>query len=188
MQSQIDSLQDELAVVKSELVQVKTELGIVKRALQRLSTGSGGYSEAVSVTESEELRAPSSAARDPVSAATGRVAETPASRASDLTWEEREEVAVNVGRFLRRSLNEDHRGTSGRDAIPLASRYWIVVRDISGTVYDPVRVFARWTPAAALVKRGSSCGNSIFVGLPSQREINCALRAGSFAWGGHIES
>ena len=42
--------------------------------------------------------------------------------------------------------------------------------------------------AAALVKRGSSCGNSIFVGLPSQREVNCALRAGSFAWGGHIES
>ncbi|CAL1144211.1 unnamed protein product [Cladocopium goreaui] len=111
----------------------------------------------------------------------------PEARIPGLTWVEREEIATEVGRFLRRSLSGVHRGSSGRDALPLASRFWIVVRDFQGTVYDPVRVFCKWSSARALVKRGASAGDSVFVGLPSQREVDRAVRAGGFAWAGKIE-
>ena len=37
-----------------------------------------------------------------------------------------------VGLFLRRVRDGEHRGASGRDRLPGASRYWVVVRDCRG--------------------------------------------------------
>ena len=55
--------------------------------------------------------------------------------------EYRDAVAREIGRFLRKSLNGENRGESGRDKLRgLQSRYHIVVRDAQGNVHDPVIV------------------------------------------------
>lgn len=97
------------------------------------------------------------------------------------SWAVREEIAAEVGRWLRLSLEGGHRGNSGRDRILLSSRLYIVVRDHSGLVRtDPVRIFSRFADVRAICFRGH-WGDSIFVGLPSQREISVCLRAGRFS-------
>lgn len=65
----------------------------------------------------------------------------------------REAAAQSVGRFLKRALTGQPRGESGRDKIPQASRYWIVVRGFDRQVFDPVRVFGKWQPAKELPNR-----------------------------------
>ena len=102
----------------------------------------------------------------------------PASASS--TSASRREICREVGQFLRRSLSGLPRGSSGRDRLELASRYWIVVKDFDGNVFSPPRVFGRFGDCKGLVKRGSDCGDSIFVGLPSREDVVVALEAGSF--------
>ena len=95
------------------------------------------------------------------------------------TWAEREELAREVGRFLRRSLEGDCRGGSGRDRIRASSRLYCIVRDIEGRVFDPIRVVGTYTEVKALCQRNGSFRDSIFVGLPSKRElIECAAAGG----------
>ena len=53
-------------------------------------------------------------------------------RASDYSDKEHRPIAEEVGLFLRRGLEGDHRGESGRSRLALASRYYILVRDIRG--------------------------------------------------------
>ncbi len=97
------------------------------------------------------------------------------------TWGERESIAADIGRWLRASLEGQHRGNSGRDRIVLSSRLYIVIRDHSGlTTTDPVRVFSRFSEVREICFRGH-WGDSIFVGLPSQREAIACLRAGGFS-------
>ena len=78
-------------------------------------------------------------------------------------WIQREAIADQIGQFLQRALQGDHRSSSGRDLVPLPSRLWIVCQDIHGGRYNPVRVFRSWTLTKALVKIGNEVGDSIFV-------------------------
>ncbi len=96
------------------------------------------------------------------------------------TWEEREELARGVGRFLRRSLEGDCRGGSGRDRIRSSSRLYIIVRDVEGRVFDPIRVVGTYTEVKSLCQRSGSFRDSIFVGLPSRRELFECAAAGGF--------
>lgn len=187
MQAELDSLKDEVDLLRSEVVQLRAEISILRRAVQRGQPAAASEPAASSQPAPESRETESVSSFSVITSGEPEHAFVPEARVPDLTWVEREEIATEVGRFLRRSLAGTHRGSSGRDALPLASRFWIVVRDIQGVVYDPVRVFSRWSSARALVKRGASAGDSIFVGLPSQREVDRAVRAGGFAWAGKIE-
>lgn len=109
------------------------------------------------------------------------------SPASTISWERRLEISREVGRFLARAVRSEYRGSSGREKIPLASRFWLVARSFHGEVLNPNRVFSKWGLAKELVKRGSECGESVFVGLPSQREIECAIAASGLRWDSKIE-
>ena len=100
-----------------------------------------------------------------------------ANRPAVLNWAQREALCERIGGFLRRALSGDHRGSSGRDLNPLASRLWLVAKDINGQIFDPPRVFRSWSGAKALVKRGSEVGDSVFVGLPSEREVTWVVQA-----------
>ena len=93
---------------------------------------------------------------------------------------DREEICKRVGEFLRRCLAGEHRGTSSRDQLGLASRFWIVVRTFDGTVCQPPRVFSKFGSCKPLVKRGSDVGDSIFVGLPAYKDVLGCLKAGGF--------
>ena len=101
---------------------------------------------------------------------------------TSLSWEEREDICQQIGEWVVNSLQGLPRGPSGRDQIPLSSRVWIVFQDFEGLVYRPARVFRQFAGCRALVKRGADCGDSCFVGLPSEREARWVVRAAGFRW------
>ncbi|CAE7248000.1 unnamed protein product [Symbiodinium sp. CCMP2592] len=74
-------------------------------------------------------------------------------------------VAKEVGQFLRRALDGGHLRTSGRSALTLSSKYYIVLADFEGRRFSEPCVFSAFAPAKALCIRGPDKGQSIFVGL-----------------------
>ncbi len=107
--------------------------------------------------------------------------------AATISWDERDIIARGIGAWIRRCLDGLPRQTSGRDRNPLQSRYWVVVRSISGETHNPPLVFSSWSSAKGCVKRGSYTGDSIFFGVPSQREASTAIFAADLQWGGQIQ-
>lgn len=113
---------------------------------------------------------------------------SPQQGAKAYTWEFREEVAREIGRFLRRCLSGESRGNSGRDRLKgLQSRYYLVVRDIEGKCYDPVLVLGRFSRVKDLCYRDGSWGDSIFIGVPSQAEASLAASAAGLRWPAAIQ-
>lgn len=91
-------------------------------------------------------------------------------------------IAEEAGRFLRRCLEGVNRGTSGRERIGLQSRCYILVRDYEGQVYSPVQIHHRFATIKPLVKRGSDCGTSIFIGWPTLKEARACVLAAELVW------
>ena len=92
----------------------------------------------------------------------------------------RTRLAAQIGAFLRRGASGQHRGTSGRDRLRLPSVCYLVVVDYEGNHLSPPGYFTSFGPVRGLCKRGSQCGASVFVGLPSTWEAIVALGAGGF--------
>lgn len=99
-----------------------------------------------------------------------------------LTWAEREHICGDIAAFLVRCRTGQARGTSGRDRINLPSRVWLVCRDFEGQDYNPVLIYKIFALCKDLVKRGSDCGQSIFVGLPSEREARFVVALAGLEW------
>lgn len=72
----------------------------------------------------------------------------------------------------------------GRERLnPLQSRIYVVLRDYNGLVTEhPARIFSRFSAVKALCFRAGSPGDSVFVGLPSQREARLAVEAAGCSW------
>ncbi|CAE7264901.1 unnamed protein product [Symbiodinium sp. CCMP2592] len=79
-------------------------------------------------------------------------------------------VAKEVGQFLRRALDGGHLRTSGRSALTLSSKYYIVLADFEGRRFSEPCVFSAFAPAKALCIRGPDKGQSIFVGSEGDEE------------------
>lgn len=105
------------------------------------------------------------------------------------SWSYREAVAREIGEFLRRSLSGHNRGNSGREKLnPLQSRIYLVLRDYQGTITErPVRVFTRFSAVKSLCFHSGSPGDSIFIGLPSQREAQIAVEAAGCTWPSSVQ-
>ena len=58
----------------------------------------------------------------------------------------------------------------------------MVLQDIEGNRYNPVQVFRSWTACKAIIKRGNDVGDSIFVGLPSEREARRTVHSATLEW------
>ena len=153
----------------------------LNRPVQRRS--SSGYSTSDETKSPEQflvVSGPATSSVGPTAALT--------STTTSLTWLEREEICDQIGRFLARSISGGHRGASGRDKIPLPSRIWIVVRDYAGQIYTPVKVVKSWTSCKVLCKpTNHECGDSVFVGLPSEREARRVVQAAQLTWPAVIE-
>ena len=89
---------------------------------------------------------------------------------------QRREAAVKVGQFLRRALAGEQRGDSGRSSLRLPSKCYVLCRDIRGQNYNPARIFNSWSAVKPYVKVDNSCGDAVFVGLPSEWEAEIAIR------------
>ncbi|CAE7868529.1 ANK3 [Symbiodinium sp. KB8] len=98
----------------------------------------------------------------------------------------RQQVADEIGAYIRRCLSGNNRGSSGREKVNLANRIYVVARDSHDKVYDPVRVFNSWRDTQPLVTvgpgPGRQFGDSVFVGFPSQWEAKRAVAAAGLSW------
>lgn len=99
-----------------------------------------------------------------------------------LTWAEREVICDEIAEWFLRCLRGQHRGSSGRDRIPLSSRVWIVAKDFDGFLYRPCQVFHSFSECKSLVKRGSECGEAVFIGVPSEREARRIVASANLGW------
>ena len=174
LQTTVVTLTQDLQRLKKRVKQLEQERGEDE---DQVSRGSASVVGSYSVVDSPAAAPPS---RSPSSFSQGGV-----SRTSDpvvLSWARREEICDGIAAWVQRSLRGEHRGTSGRDQIPLGNRVWLVFRDISGTEFRPVRVYHTFTEAKALVKRGSDSGDSIYVGLPSEREARRVAAISGVGW------
>lgn len=162
--------------------QLQVELLECKSQVRRLE-------ERVAVLEEKSDRAPSEF--DVVSEAAERAPATPP-RASSSVGDSglpafRVQAAEEIGRWLRRGLKGEHRGLSGREKIPQGNQYYLVVRDLSGCVHDPPLLFRAWSEAKSHCQAKGQCGDSVFVGLPSQAEVRIALRAAQLRFPAALE-
>ena len=190
-------LTEEVEVLSSGLAGLKEQVARLERRAERTARASRVSEFRSSASETPERHAPIAAggSSPPVVRANGYPVRSPSVASSEgasvegasgtqsvPSWLQREEICDQIGAFLLRSLSGDHRASSGRDLIPLASRIWIVVQDIEGNRYNPVRVFRSWSATKALVKRGSEVGDSIFIGLPSEREARRVVHSATLQW------
>ena len=86
----------------------------------------------------------------------------------------REELARHIGRFLRRGLSGEFRGSSGRDRLRLQNRYYLICRDFHGTNLPEPLLAHSFSEVRNQCKRGSECGASLFVGFATLWEARIA--------------
>ena len=87
-------------------------------------------------------------------------------------------VAIEVGAFLRRAYNGEHRGTSGRDKVSQASRYYSWPRTVASA--SALLVCTPNCSGQGPLQAGA--GRSVFIGLPTLWETSLALREAGFEW------
>lgn len=91
---------------------------------------------------------------------------------------ERLDAAHRIGAWIRRCLVGERRGCSGREAVRLASKVYLVCRDHQGNTFDPPRVFDTWASAKPLCSEANRLGpQAIFIGLPTKHEARLACEA-----------
>ena len=174
LQVRVDRQEDEISSLSASF-------SAVSIGGDRSSVGSREVTEAPLSPVRTEEAAPSEAAG---AAAAGGTVEPP----GPVSWTFREAVARDIGLWLRRALNGEHRGNSGRERVALSSRYYLVLRDLQGRVYqDPVLVFNRFTPVKRLCQEGRNWGDSIFIGAPTIREGQIAALAAGLTWPNQIQ-
>lgn len=203
MNSELRSLRAEVSDLRDELELLRSEVSRLRRSLADIRLGVGAC-EPVAEYSGESEDSYSVVSEYPASSAPRSLAEgyttsgslvnrasTPSVAAGPpcvLSWKAREDIADEIGSFIARSVAGHHRGPSGREKVPLASRLWVVVRDYAGQIYSPVKVVRSWSSAKILVKKGQDCGDSIFVGFASEREGRRAIAVAGLEWPPCIEA
>lgn len=155
------SLEEEVQRLSAELLRVSLEVDDLRAASQglqeRLSALEGRMQEAVFEVIPASSSGPSS------------------TTAGYRVGSHREAAARDIGKWIRRCLNGQPRGLSGRERVAERSRLYLVVRNFHHQVFDPPQVFDTWSRAAEEVTQRGQPGDSIFVGLPSKEECRIVV-------------
>lgn len=185
MDNRVSVLEDLVETLQNEVEQLRADVNRLQRRLNRTEVTNVETSSQASgsVLDSPGASVRSSGYSLVTSTPLDRVIEAVGEPPPVLSWEEREAICDQIGVWVRRSLQGHHRGASGRDRIPLASRVWVVAQDFFGNQFDgSVRIFHSFGACRDLVKRGSSCGSSVFLGLPSEREARRVCLSAGLRW------
>ena len=106
----------------------------------------------------------------------------PQTSPSRLSDRERQELADEIGDWLRRELDGRGGGLSGRDRLDLRSRIYVLVQDHRGVRFDPVRVFSRLSDLRAHFARRGDPGQAIFIGFATNWEARRAVARANLSW------
>lgn len=144
MNSELRSLRAEVSDLRDELELLRSEVSRLRRSLADIRLGVGAC-EPVAEYSGESEDSYSVVSEYPASSAPRSLAEgyttsgslvnrasTPSVAAGPpcvLSWKAREDIADEIGSFIARSVAGHHRGPSGREKVPLASRLWVVGGD-----------------------------------------------------------
>lgn len=207
LETEVAELREEIESQKGELQRLRKSFAGLRAEVARGATPapltppqSAGYEtyseDSYSVVSEVHLQrregpvpVPSSSVTAHIPTVAPRSPSSAGSQAVVLSWASREAIADEIGHFLARCIRGGHRGTSGRDKNPLGSRVWICARDHSGQIYTPVRVFRSWSSCKLLCKpNGQDPGDSVFVGVPSEREAKRAVLTAGLTWPDVIEA
>ena len=91
----------------------------------------------------------------------------------------RRQLAAEIGQFLRRALNGEHRGSSGRDRLKLANRCYLILADFRGRRLPKPICSDSFQDVRNLCKIGADVGDSIFCGFATKWDAKVAcLEAG----------
>ena len=177
-------LREELRLLREEFRHLTVRVDRQEDRLSELSDSVSAISavSGQSIEVVSSVGGVSSAAAPQPAASAGSVSE-PIDPIGPYPWSLREQVAREIGCFLKRCLEGDHRGESGRDKIKgLQSRVYIVCRDFDRRTYNPPLLCKTFSEVKTLCKRNGSCGDSVFIGVPSYREASLAVFAAGLRW------
>ena len=94
----------------------------------------------------------------------------------------RRAILRQIGGWIRSCLEGRRRGLSGRERLYEGNRYYLVFRNYHSRLFDPVLICDSFVAASREVKPRGSCGDSVFVGVPSLADGEVVVAAAGVAW------
>ena len=176
-------MSSELALLRRELQALRGEVHALR---ERVEAQEDLISGLLAEREFQVVEPPSISS--PARAVAGPSSSTSSLAAGPLNWDQRLALARETGDYLRNALTGvvTDKPSKGRHSLP--NRVYLLVRDVNGTEYtNPVRVFRAFKDLEPLVKKQGSFKDSVFVGLPSQREAQAAVGQAEFVWPATLE-
>ena len=159
----------EVRRLREELESLSVELGALQQRVR-------GVSQKLKDLEEASSEASFSLVGSSEGAACPAQGPSPTSKVSVSDTAARAALARENGKFLRRCLNGEPRGTSGRDRLALQNRCYIVLADYFGHRLQETAFFSAFQPVKELCKRGPDCGSSIFLGFATRGEAKAACQ------------
>ena len=108
--------------------------------------------------------------------------QTPSSSATSSLSRDRQLILGQIGVWIRSCPDGTRRGLSGRERIKEGNRIYLVFRDHSGVLRNPVGVYTRFAEVAKVVKPTGDVGTSIFIGLPAEEDAKLVTESAGFLW------
>ena len=165
MSSEVSSLKSEVLVLRSLCESALTRVTELEERVQRL--------EAEREETKSWTRVSSAGSADSARGSSLEVDK------EDQSSRRRRQLAVEIGQFLRRALNGEHRGSSGRDRLKLANRCYLILADFRGRRLPKPICSDSFQDVRNLCKIGADVGGSIFCGFATKWEAKVAcLEAG----------
>ena len=175
----------ELRLVKAEIEVVRAELEALQVKLNNLEEQVEEIGRAEEESQERVPLAGSALGRStlPSEAASWSAVSEGSSTAGAVEPEDRqgrERLAAEIGRWIRRALGGDFRGTSGRDRLRLQNRLYLIFSNFEGIALVPPLYVDRFSEVRRICKRGSDCGRAVFVGVAAQWEAEIVFREAGF--------
>ncbi len=177
--SQLRALQAELTALRLRVEAQEERLQELEAERDQRAEGEAELERSFSLAEAADVRSVSLGSYSEVTEVVRAQDKGPV-LASDI--EGRLELARSCGKFLRRALAGDFRGSSGRDRLRVSSQIYVVAADYLGQAYNPPRVYSSFGEVRSLCKRGSSCGKAVFIGFASSWEAKEGVQAAGLVW------
>ena len=173
-------LEASLARLTLRLEAAEERIAELERLQGRESSSHSGYSVVTAPrrTSPTSQTAPPPAQEYPLQAS-AQSSSAPGPRLND---RERQELADQLGDWIRRELEGRGGGVSGRDRLELRSRLYVIAQDWQGNRFNPVRVYARLSELRNHFRTRQDPDASVFLGFATAWEARRAVARARLDW------